>query len=109
MEQHEREYVRSLPLARKMEYYQRRWGCRPNFAIDLVEQPSGRWALVGTAAVLNTLLAAELNWPPPVVLATRVTPTTNVERFLGDLLECWEKAIIEHNERIASGRPSRSQ
>lgn len=102
MQPHEREYVRGLSFGRRMEYYQKRWGAQPSMSLDLIQQPNGRWVLVGSAAVLQPLIAAELNYPPPVILTTRLLPTTNVDRFVADLLECWEKALIDHNEELAA-------
>lgn len=102
MEQHERDYVRSLSFGRKMQYFRDRWGACPSMSIDLVQQPDNRWVVVGSAAVLQPLLAAELNWPPPVILTARVHGTTSLERFVADLLECWEKALIDHNRDLAA-------
>lgn len=92
----EREYVRSLGFKRALLYVGKRWGANVVMSLDVVWQPNGKPVLLGSAAVLDPLVASELDFPPPVVLTTRLQDSTSLDAFLKDLLLLWDKTVAEH-------------
>lgn len=92
----EREYVRGLGLKRALTYIGHQWGANVTVSIDLVWQPNGRPVLLGSAAVLDPLVASELDFPPPVILTSRLLDSTSLDAFVKDLLLLWDKTVREH-------------
>lgn len=96
MNEDERRYFLTLSYHRQLEYLRDSWGASVTVCVDSIREPRGRTVLVGSAGVLDALVASELNFPPPVVLTTRLQPTTSVDKFIGDLLALWAKTVKEH-------------
>lgn len=98
----EKGYLAGLTLRRKLEYLQATWGAHPSFAIDLAKQPDGTLVVVGSAMVLNAVLAAELNHPSPAIRARSVTDGLGLDEFVTELLLLWERRVVEALEDSAT-------
>lgn len=96
MNENERAYFLSLSFARQLAYLETAWGVKVSVAVDMVYDQRRKAVLVASAGVLDALHASELHFPPPVVLTTRLKPSTSLDRFLGELLICWVRTIKDH-------------
>ena len=98
----EKAYFAGLTLHRKMEYLQDTWGAAPSFAIDLARQPDGTLVIVGSAMVLNPVLAGELNHPSPAIRARSLTKGLSLDEFVTELLLLWERRVVEALDESAA-------
>lgn len=98
MKPEEIDYVKGLTFGRQLDYLQHKWGAHPELTLQLIADAKGGPVLVGSCALLNFVLAAELMHPPPVVLTGKVTKGTDLQEFVLRLLNLWDVAVADNFE-----------